>query len=112
MIKEMIVRPTNEIYDEPLIIPVSIPSYTQVYDLAFSLHRQGQPYTGRAFGWDIQYWPAQELPACFIIGESSIWSISFDWENGDEAPPIITQMEQNIVENEPKPEKVKAGQGE
>jgi len=100
MIKEMIVRPTNEIYEEPLIIPVSIPAYTEVYDLAFTLHHQGKPYIGRAFGWDIQYWPTQALPACFIIGESSIWSIAFDWENGDEAPPIITRVEQNIVGHE------------
>ena len=97
MIKELIVRPVNEIYEEPLIIPVSIPTSEQIYDLAFTLHRQGKPYTGRAFGWDIQYWPAHELPACFIIGESSVWSTSFDWENGDEAPPIITSADQNLI---------------
>lgn len=55
MIKEMISRAANEIYDEPLIIPVSIPDYEQIYDLAFTLHRQGKGYRGRAFGWDIQY---------------------------------------------------------
>ena len=77
MIIEMIVRPANEVYEDPLIIPVSIPPYEKIYDLAFTLHQQGKPYTGRAFGWDIQYWPKGKLPACFIIGESSIWSMSF-----------------------------------
>ncbi len=97
MIKEMLVRAANDIYEDPLIIPVSIPAYEQIYDLAFTLHRQGKPYGGRAFGWDIQYWPARNLPACFIIGESTVWSMSFDWENGDDQPPIITSADQNIA---------------
>ncbi len=100
MIKELVIRAANETYDEPLVIPVSIPNGDQISRLAFSLHSQGKPYTGRALGWDVYYRPFKHgapvgsslsfTPACFIIGESSIWSVSFDWENGNEAPPLIT----------------------
>ncbi len=100
MIKELVIRQANEIYDEPLIIPVDIPDDDQITCLALSLHEKGKPYTGRVFGWDVYYRPGKPTapigsslsftPACFIIGESSIWSVSFDWENGNQAPPIIT----------------------
>lgn len=99
MIRELPVRPASEVYEKPLIAPLSIPSDQEIEALALRLHSEGQPVEDRAFGWDIYYSPAGVLPACFIIGDSRIWSVSYDWENGDEQPPYVSSTTDDLVDN-------------
>ena len=107
MIKLAVIRKPDAVYDTPLIAPIYVPEIDAVAELAFALHSKGEAYQGRAFGWDVIYYPQRMeppiasnspfTPASFILGDSSVWSISFDWEHGNDAEPLITVCEGNLV---------------
>lgn len=107
MIRKLAIKQPDETYDQPVIIPVDIPDMEDVRRLAEELHRKGVAYTGEYKGWPVDYSPADtEEPSedwmlkkwsNFFIGVWPLWSISFDWENGDDQEPDLLVWDENIV---------------
>ena len=107
MIQKLVVKQPDETYDQLVIIPVDIPEIEDVRRLAEELHRNGVTYTGEYKGWPVDYSPAdtEEPPedwmlkkwSSFFIGSWPLWSISFDWENGDDQAPGVLVWDENIV---------------
>ncbi len=66
-----------------------------------NLHRAGVSYTGEGWGWPVYYEPQIDeapidskmrfIPASFFIGRAFIWSISYTWEHGSDASPLVHQ---------------------
>jgi len=108
MIAKAVVREPNELYKEPVIVPVALPDLDAVRKLAFALHAKRIEYKGEAFGWPVHYYPMQAeppfesnatfTPATFIMGSWPVWSLSFDWEHGDDQEPLLFVWDKNIVE--------------
>ena len=107
MIRKLVVKQPDETYDQPIIVPVYIPDIEDVRRLAEEFHKNGAAYTGEYKGWPVDYSPADtEEPledwmlkkwSNFFIGVWPLWSISFDWENGDDQPPNVLVWDENIV---------------
>src|SRR5689334_18250448 len=106
-IQKLIVKPADSVEKWPFIVPVALPDFDDIRRFAFELHKKGEPYEDEYQGWPIKYSPADTNPpeedwmltrwaSCFI-GVWPLWSISFDWENGDDQPPIITIWDKNLV---------------
>ncbi|MCC7161354.1 MAG: hypothetical protein IT331_02580 [Anaerolineae bacterium] len=92
-------------------VPILIPDLDEVLALAARLHAEGNPYSGREWGWQVTYEPeiresAAEVqipdgkggftkqtmplwsPASFTIGENEVWFFSLLWENGADQKPV------------------------
>ncbi len=77
---------------------VMIPDVEAVRRLAVQLHRNGQRWTGEAFGLEAQYVPESATPpldskmtftpAYFTLGDADTWFFSLTWEAGRDAMPI------------------------
>ncbi len=104
----MIQQPTDS-DDNPVVVPVYMPDFDDIKRLAEELHQRNQPYEGEYKGWPVSYQPADTEPPAedwivplwsnFKIGVWPVWSVSFDWEDGDDQPPIIGIDNKNIVVN-------------
>jgi hypothetical protein len=107
MIAKAVVRKPNEIYDQPLVVPVCLPDLAEVRSLAERLHQKGEEYRGELGGWPVHYGPMHRealpgsslpfTPATFMIGAFPVWAMSIDWENGQDADPLIWIWDDNIV---------------
>ncbi len=101
-------------------VPVAVPDLVAVRALAEQLHREGQAYSGTAWGWPVQYdlelrEEAAEFqipdkqggyrteirpfwsPASFTIGESGVWFYSLLWENGIDKEPVEYLDDRNML---------------
>ncbi len=86
-----------------------MPDFDDIRRLAEELHQRNQPYEGEYKGWPASYQPADSDPPAedwivplwsnFQIGVWPVWSVSFDWEDGDDQPPNIGIDNKNIVVN-------------
>ncbi len=109
MIQKVIILHPNVSYDNPVIVPVYLPDFDDIRRLAEELHVRNQPYAGEYKGWPVCYQPADTEPPAedwsvplwsnFQIGVWPIWSVTFDWEDGDDQPPNIGIDNKNIVIN-------------
>jgi len=107
MIQKVMIRHPSDSYDKPVIIPVYMPEFDDIRRLAEELHALNQPYEGEYQGWPVSYQPADTEPPTedwvvplwsnFQIGVWPIWSVAFDWEDGDDQPPNIGIDNKNIV---------------
>lgn len=101
-------------------VPVAIPDLLEVRAFAERLHRLGQSYQDRVWGWALSYEPeinepeaevqvpdgkggfvtatmAIWTPASFAIGENGIWFFSLLWENGADQPPVEFLDDRNLL---------------
>ena len=89
------------------VVPLVIPNVSEVRAFAATLHAQGKPWAGEAFGWRAEYHPERPeppldskmtfTPADFCIGESGIWFFSLMWERGRHEEPVEFLDDRNIV---------------
>ncbi|MCB0115542.1 MAG: hypothetical protein KDD84_15695 [Caldilineaceae bacterium] len=102
-------------------VPLFIPNLDEIRALAMRLHKDGQPYRGRAWGWEVTYEPEVTEPvaqvevadgkggfvtetmplwmaASFTIGESGVWFFSLLWENGVDQPPVEFLDDRNVID--------------
>ncbi len=89
------------------VVPVAIPTLSEVRELAAKLHSRGQAWKGELFGWSAEYNPERSeppldskmrfTPADFCVGESGIWFYSLMWERGKEAEPVEFLDDRNVV---------------
>ncbi|MBX3052649.1 MAG: hypothetical protein KF753_14295 [Caldilineaceae bacterium] len=109
-------------HSRSVTVPVSIPALEDVYALAMRLHKTGQPYSGRSWGWEVTYEPELSepeaevevpdgkgglvtqsmplwMPASFTIGESGVWFFSLSWENGADETPVEFLDKRGILES-------------
>lgn len=93
-------------------IPVSIPAFEDVIQLAKALHAAGEAWEGTALGWPADYTPEiyeknaifeeydengivhpitedRWSPAMFCIGVNGIWFVSLSWEKGSNNEPHL-----------------------
>lgn len=96
----------------PPTIPVSVPAFEDVIQLAKALHIAGKAWEGTALGWPADYTPEIDeknavfeeydengivhtitedrwSPAMFCIGVNSIWFLSLSWEKGSNNEPHL-----------------------
>lgn len=96
----------------PPTIPISIPAFEDVIQLAKALHRAREVWEGTALGWPADYTPEiyeknaifeeydenglvhtitedRWSPAMFCIGVNGIWFVSLSWEKGSNSEPHI-----------------------
>jgi hypothetical protein len=107
MITKAIISAPTEIDGEPLIIPIALPDMDEVKDFALRLHKQGVEYKGEFAGWPVHYYPMRPkplygsslsfTPAAFTIGRLVVWAMSLDWENGENADPLISVWDDKII---------------
>lgn len=93
------------------IVPLVIPDHSEIRAFAASLHAQGKPWTGEAFGWPAEYHPERPeppldskmtfTPADFCVGVSGIWFFSLMWEHGRHQEPVEFLDDRNIVATVP-----------
>lgn len=109
MIEQIIINERESAEDEPIIIPVYIPSLDKILAFANELAKANVEYEGRFEGWKCHFSPYNPIPphwsrapftpAMFSIGEPGIWSVCLDWNQGNAAPPDVLVMDGNIVRN-------------
>lgn len=107
MIAKAIVRQPNKLYKNPLIVPVCLPAVEDVKRFANQIHAGRMEEAGEFAGWPYHYIPKTEVPpfgsvltftpATFMIGAFPIWSISIDWEAGDDQEPLVTVIDKGII---------------
>lgn len=107
MIAKAIIEAPTEINGQPLIVPVALPDPDEVKQLALKLHTAGKEYQGEFAGWPVHYYPMRPkplfgsslsfTPAGFTIGRLSVWAMSIDWEDGQDAEPLASVWDRQIV---------------
>lgn len=115
MIEKVVVRPPEAEDDDPIIIPVYLPETDKIMEFARTIHAQNKEFEGEFEGWPAYYWPmdpepplhskARFTPAMFTLGHPSIWLFCLDWNEGNDQPPSVLMLDDNIVRNEQLPER-------
>ncbi len=106
--------------NDSAVIPVALPSLTEVRALAERLHALNSPYHDVLWGWPVDYEPELRedhatfevpdgcggyrteiapfwSPAMFTIGESGVWFYSLTWEHGKDQPPVEFLDDRNVI---------------
>ncbi len=91
------------------VLPVVLPSLSEVRDFAHHLHSTGKAWQGEFLGWPAAYTPQSRAkpkaskmrftPAEFWIGESGIWFYSLMWEHGRDKAPVAFLDDRGIVKS-------------
>jgi len=113
MIEKVVVRPPEAEDDTPLIVPVHLPETDKIMEFACAIHAQNKEFEGEFEGWPASYWPmdskppldskAPFTPAMFTLGHPAIWLFCLDWNAGNDQPPSVLTLDNNIVRNDQVP---------
>jgi hypothetical protein len=115
MIKKVVVKQPEDEDEAPIIVPVYLPETVKIMEFARIIHAQNKEFEGEFEGWPAYYWPmdpepplgskALFTPAMFTLGHPSIWLFCLDWNEGNDQPPNVLLLDDNIVRNGQMPER-------
>lgn len=115
MIEKVVVKQPEDDDEAPIIVPVYLPETEKIMEFVWAIHAQNKEFAGEFEGWPAYYWPmdpeppldskAPFTPAMFTLGHPSIWLFCLDWNEGNDQPPTILMLDDNIVRNDQIPER-------
>jgi len=100
-------KPSDTPDTDQIVLPVAIPEFEEIRQLAIVLHERGKPYQDTVWGWPVRYSPMRPepvpdsnmnfTPADMFIGVWPIWWVSIMWEDGNDQAPNVTVGDEELI---------------